>query len=615
MMDAIPAGGVDPFYYVANFRRAIAWLSDRCDDLLDEQERAFIDAFEPLPHASRALLVRMLMRKGPLFRTDKLRYAEIGEPLAACGPLIARGWVELDPPMSVDELFTVATKAQLEHRFEAAKTARGTKAALLDALRTAYPGVQQAYSAWCPNGPAKIVRFLLGPLCDRLRLMFFGNLWQDWSEFVLADLGVFRYEAVRLDGSSRAFQRREDVDAYFSLHACRQALDAAPDDATLDALLSQACACPTENPWLGMRRAKVLFRIGQHCERRRDWLRALHAYEVSTYPEARYRRVRVLEALGRRGDALALAEQVVRTPVSEVEAQRAARTLARLQRVPRAARQQSPLPRQSACGEQPSGRHRVPSLQSDLSASTQTQTQTSATPISRSDWLLPMPAVPMRVEHVLRAHLHRPEAPVFYVENALINTLFGLLCWQVIFAPIPGAFFHPFQRGPADLDAPTFVARRQVLFDACLQQLDDGRYRRTIEDNFAAKAGIQSPFVAWGVFDPALLTLALDCMPAAHLKLWFERLLWNVSQNRSGFPDLVRFVPAVRSYELIEVKGPGDRLQDNQLRWLAYAHEKGLPVSVAHVRWLDDGDRMPAPPAAVGNAISDGVSAPAQWAV
>ncbi|MCG1018327.1 MULTISPECIES: VRR-NUC domain-containing protein [Burkholderiaceae] len=606
-MDAILAGGVDPFYYVANFRRAIAWLSDRCDDLLDGQERAFIDAFESLPHASRALLVRMLMRKGPLFRTDKLRYAEIGEPLAACEPLITRGWVELDPPMSIDELFTVATKAQLERRFVAAKAARGTKAALLDALRAAYPGVQHAYSVWCPDEPAKVVHFLLGPLCDRLRLMFFGNLWQDWSEFVLADLGVFRYEAVRLDGSSRAFQQREDVDAYFSLHACRQALNAAPDDATLDTLLAQARACPTGNLWLDMRRAKVLFRIGQHCERRRDWPRALHAYEASTYPDARYRRVRVLETLGRRDDALALAAQVVRTPVSEGEAQRAARTLARLQRVPRAARQQSPLTVQSACGERLSGRNRTPSSQSDLSA--------SAMPISRSDWLLPMPTAPMRVEHVLRAHLHRPEAPVFYVENALINTLFGLLCWQVIFAPIPGAFFHPFQRGPADLDTPMFVARRQALFDACLQQLDDGRYRRTIEDNFAAKAGIQSPFVAWGVLDPALLTLALDCMPAAHLKLWFERLLRDISRNRSGLPDLIRFVPAVRSYELIEVKGPGDRLQDNQVRWLAYAHEKGLPVSVAHVRWLAGGGSRPAPPAAVNHAIPDSVSAPAQWTV
>lgn len=31
-------------------------------------------------------------------------------------------------------------------------------------------------------------------LCDRLRLMFFGNLHQDWSEFVLADLGIYTYE-------------------------------------------------------------------------------------------------------------------------------------------------------------------------------------------------------------------------------------------------------------------------------------------------------------------------------------------------------------------------------------------------------------------------------------
>ena len=34
---------------------------------------------------------------------------------------------------------------------------------------------------------------MVGDLCERLRLMFFGNLRQDWSEFVLADLGVFKY--------------------------------------------------------------------------------------------------------------------------------------------------------------------------------------------------------------------------------------------------------------------------------------------------------------------------------------------------------------------------------------------------------------------------------------
>ena len=53
-------------------------------------------------------------------------------------------------------------------------------------------------------------------------------------------------------------------------------------------------------------------------------------------------------------------------------------------------------------------------------------------------------------------------------------------------------------------------------------------------------------------------------------------------------PDLIRFWPAERRYELIEVKGPGDRLQDNQIRWLAYCVQHGMPVRVVDVRWADE---------------------------
>jgi VRR-NUC domain len=35
----------------------------------------------------------------------------------------------------------------------------------------------------------------------------------------------------------------------------------------------------------------------------------------------------------------------------------------------------------------------------------------------------------------------------------------------------------------------------------------------------------------------------------------------------------------------IEVKGPGDRLQDNQQRWMEFCVEQNLPVTVCHVRW------------------------------
>jgi hypothetical protein len=106
--------------------------------------------------------------------------------------------------------------------------------------------------------------------------------------------------------------------------------------------------------------------------------------------------------------------------------------------------------------------------------------------------------------------------------------------------------------------------------------------------HFETKAGLQSPFVFWGMLTHELLTLALDCLPAAHLKLWFTRLLADIRTNRSGLPDLIRFWPRERRYELIEVKGPGDRLQDNQIRWLDYCVQHEMPVRVLDIRWAQE---------------------------
>ena len=60
-----------------------------------------------------------------------------------------------------------------------------------------------------------------------------------------------------------------------------------------------------------------------------------------------------------------------------------------------------------------------------------------------------------------------------------------------------------------------------------------------------------------------------------------------VRANRAGMPDLIQFWPAERRYRMIEVKGPGDRLQDNQKRWLAFCAQHGMPVDVCYVRWSE----------------------------
>lgn len=567
----------DAPYYLLNFERALAWLAERYDDLLDAHEHGFLRDFAALPQPSRALLVRMLMRKGELFRASRLSYGEIGCPFEAVAPLAALGWVDTEPRLTLDDLFALTTRPELLLIFAAAIVlipgAKGLrKPDLLEALRPLFAdrkdqdedeGEERSVTAhplstWHSETTDRVFHVAVAPLCERLRLMFFGNLQQDWSEFVLADLGVFQYEKVAFAPSSRAFQQRADVDVYLALQACREALEWLPagdaEAAAIDELVAAIAAIEISNPWLETRRAKLLFRVGQHCERQWNWPAALAVYERCAWPGARHRRLRVLERSERFDEAFALASQAAATPESEEEMQRVARMLPRLQR---------------KRGERVA---RVP----------------AARPVERGTLVLPKPEAPQPVEYVARDHLTCESAPVHYVENALINSLFGLLCWEPVFAAVPGAFFHPFQRGPADLHAPDFLARRADQFATCLAQLDSSAYRETILRHLQSKAGLQSPFVFWGLLTPELVALALDCLPAAHLKLWFERLLRDIRGNRSGLPDLIRFWPAERRYELIEVKGPGDRLQDNQIRWLAYCAQHGMPVRVLDVRWADE---------------------------
>jgi len=558
----------DPFYYLANFERALAWLGARCADLFDAAEARFAARFGELPRPARALFVRMLMRRGPDFRVDRLVYDEIGCPREAAAPLIAEGWIDDAPTLTLDALAALVTKAELQSLAAAhgiATVARATRAATLEALASAAP-LPRTWHAWFPASADTVLHLAATPLCERLRLMFFGNLHQDWSEFVLADLGVYRYESVPFDEASRAFHHREDIDAWLALRDCREAMDAglaAGPQAiavaldTLDALSART----QSNVWLRARHDRLRHAAGQAAERARAPELAWRAYVDCAHPEARYRRVRVLEQLGRRDEATALAHAIAAAPASEEEAQRAGRTLARLTK-----------------------RRGTRAKANEHASNADDDAPTFAT----GELVLNAAHAHLRVEQATQLALEQPGASVFYVENTLINGLFGLLCWPALFAPLPGAFFHPFQRSPADLHAADFVARRADAFAACLAELETGTWRATIEARYAQKSGIQAPFVAWPALSDAVLALALDCFPAAHLRLWFERLLRDPIANRSGLPDLVRFWPRERRYELIEVKGPGDRLQDNQRRWLAYCAEHAMPVTVLQVRWPAD---------------------------
>ena len=542
----------NPLYYLDNFHRVLDWIVERYSDLLTPEEHAFTAQFPLLPQASRALFVRMVMRKGSLFRASKLNYAEIGNTHEAARPLLRAGWIEDDPLLSLDHLFDLLQKPEIGAIFRLSLQQKSLrKAAQLDALRAQYPGSHH-FSAWYEDSGDHVYAVVSKPLCDRLRLIFFGNFRQDWSEFVLSDLGIYNYEKVEFSASSRGFRSRGDIDDYVALQCCRERfLDGEP----VAAVLADLCATASGNDWLASRRNRLQFQIGQHLEKLKDWALAFEVYSGCAYPGARLRAIRVLEKSGQGSLAYEWLSGAQAAPESESERQQLLRIAPRLGRK--------------------LGHPKVPPA--------------AAAAVPRLDVVLPAPSGPCFVEGVVRDHLALAEAPVYYVENMLINSLFGLLCWGAIFKAIPGAFFHPFHRGPADLHSADFQYRRGPEFASCLAELESEQYRLTIRRNYAEKSGILSPFVYWEVLDQQLIELALACIPALHLKKWFERILLDIKANRSGFPDLIQFWPAEQRYNMIEVKGPGDRLQDNQKRWIDYCAAHQMPVTVCYLQWRKAG--------------------------
>jgi hypothetical protein len=538
------------FYYLDNFQTVLSWIVERYSDLLSDEEHIFIARFRALPPASRALLVRMVMRKGDLFRASKLKYDEIGCTHNAAQQLIAEGWVDDQPLLTLEQLFGMLTRGELAGVFGRSLPKAARKAEQLEALLPRFPDARH-FRMWHPESDECVYRIRITALCDRLRLMFFGNLQQDWSEFVLSDLGIFRYEKVPFSTSSRAFRCSKDIDDYLHLYQCRERFEQGEPLADVVAALPERIA---GNDWLEHRRAKLLFQIAQTYEQCGEPEEALRIYLDCRHEGARLRAIRVMERCGQPEPAFELAAAAESMPENEAERQQLLRILPRLRR-------KLGHPKQIAAS----------------SAST-----------TRIDLALPKPDVPCFVEELARNHLSDTQSTVLYVENTLINSLFGLLCWEAVFTPVPGAFFHPFHTGPVDLLRSDFRSRREREFADCLSHLDSEEYKHTIKKNYREKAGIQSPFVYWDVLSEELLELSLACMPAAHLKKWFERILLDIKSNRAGLPDLIQFWPQEKRYRMIEVKGPGDRLQDNQIRWLDFCAAHEMPVAVCYVQWAEE---------------------------
>lgn len=545
-------------YYLTNFQFLVDWVLQRYADLLSVDELHFLACFQKLPRTSQCLLVRLSSRKGPLFRRDKLHYAEIDSIEQAAAELIAVDLLSDNALLSIDEIANLLTKVELLNLFkehlQGAKQAR--KEELIAQLNAQFPE-SKTWQDWTNHQYGAAYRLDNQAIISTLLLLFFGNVYQDLTEFVLQDLGLYRYENYTIDHQHRIFKDRAELEQYQQLIQLRDELQLAAEVEHLTNLVNHI---PTQLNHAGLqrRRARLCNQLAYELERANEHTLALQLYCQSHLPPARERRIRLLEKQGDITGAWQLLGEVLNSPCDEHELQVTQRMAPRLAK---------------KVGE--------------------TITKRTPSPVINQQLILP-PLVDennniLRVEEVVRQFAHTNESPCFYVENLLLTGLFGLWLWPEMFRGIDGAFANPFQAAPLDLYQENFVSNRPGI-QQLWQLLDDNQHHDHIREFWRDKNGVTNHFVSWQFLEQNLLELALHNIPAAHLKAIFQRLLFDIKSNRSGLPDLIQFFPAgtdstIYNYRMIEVKGPGDRIQDNQQRWLDYFAVNAIPAEVWYVNW------------------------------
>ncbi len=539
-----PVAELPPHYYRDNFQRLIDAVQGQYDDLLQPHERAFLDSWRGLGFDAQCLYVRLVSRVGPWFRESRLNYPELGSLDAALGELLRRGLAVAAVELEEGEIAGLFTRDELA----AAGGCGGNKAAVLASRDRA------GWNALLPElEPGRIAAPTHSDTVALLQLLFFGNRYQGMVDFVLSDLGVACYYPYRLDKSQRLFPHRESLDEYVGLaqlaDACRE-LEESGDLAAMELLAGQLLASEPQFDAGRPRWDKLCNRLARHQERAGNTGLALSLYRRSAAHPARERSARLMERRGEYAEALALTEVIGRAPWCEEELEAAGRIGPRVRRKLEGGR----LARRRDSFE-------------------------------RSDLVISAGDGPVELQ--VAAHIAPDWASVHYVENQLMNALFGLAFWEVIFAPVPGAFHSPYQSAPGDMYDSGFAERRRVLVDRRLEELQALDLAQALPEAWRRYRGYQSRWVNWRYVDERLVTDASRIILGGQLLAIWRHMLFDPRENRRGFPDLLALGSDPGDYRLIEVKGPGDALQDNQKRWLRRFQAIGVPAEVAWVSWGD----------------------------
>jgi hypothetical protein len=540
------ASAMPPPYYMDHFAQVLAAVTARYGFLLTESETAHITRIEALSSASQMLYARLVNRRGPYFRADKLAYPEIPSLDEAQAELRADGFMRLcDPAQENESALACFTMTELRRRLPRGAVPRGGRRADLLAGLAGWDRRAPWLTELLQDHP--VISLAAADPWPFLRFLFFGDLRDNLSDFVVRELGYVVPETIAPEQLTPLFATRAAaVDAYRMARLYedfRAMRDRQPAAETLAWWQDQSVrrdALSAGQPIFD----RLIDRLGRRLEREGMAAAACVLYRTSPHAPARERLARLLLKQGERAEAVRLLQDMAATPTTPQEGYAAAELL-----------------RRTTSG---SGRSAARRLQKDSRVTL-------------------IDAASGSVEQATLLHYAGLGWQGIHSENWLWNAAFGLLLWDIIYDPASGAFHSPLQIAPADLYDRTFYARRrQAIEDRLVTLSKREQSRRIAAARLQDKAGIANPFLAWTEDLPAVLDIFLDRIDPSGLTAVLRRMAQDLRHHTRGFPDLFLWRDAEHLF--VEVKSENDQLSAEQYQWLTFFAEAGIPVQLDNVR-------------------------------
>jgi DNA polymerase-3 subunit epsilon len=532
------------YYYLEHFSEMLEFVQRIYGPMLGTDHHAFIARFESLPRDARCLLIRMVNRRGAIFDRSSFNYPEIADVERAASDLMlvghARALGETDYAAFIACLAkdVLVTGAHAAGRKDVRKS--WSKPKFIEYYLEQIPFSVAAQHCGAHNFIAldrtRPIEFLL--------YLYFGKTGVDLKKFALRDLGILRTN--RETSFSARFADAEEALASFHhsqiLDRLEDKSEAVYRQAAIDVLAGPVCG--TE--YAADMRSRAAHQTGLFFEKADQSDLARQLYRAGSSPDCNERLVRLLYNNGDRIEAEELLQRMIDDPASDGEHLFATDFYAR------------------KFGGRRTGQY--------------TELLRSGRMITVDDTHRGNP------EAGVAGVLRREGAKVYFTENVLWHTLFGLLFWDELFesTQMPSGFDwiphclkdRSFRR--------LFAAKIEAKLDAIASRTAFPLILRTV----AARWGRPNGIFAWDHVQVEALSAVFEGSDPLGIATVVRGMCEDFRGMRDGFPDLMLVRDGKASF--MEIKAEGDVIRRNQLTRLRQLSAAGIVAEIGRVDYRFD---------------------------